>query len=337
MAKLIITNGDTAVERLRAGGIAGHLLPWRDMLHDGPVPGSSSLAQVADARSEFLAEALGLEFDSVRADFAERDAQLEIHIAFREVQLWFEHDLFDQLQLIQLLHFFALEPERLGVQIVQARDYIGTLEADGIRALAGTATPVTALQLEAGRTAWDAFTAPTPKALAALAGREQAALPFLAPALRRALAELPAPHSGLSLTEERILRRLAEAGPQKVHQLFAAVHRMDEAQFLADLPFFLRLDGLAFAREPLIEGLPFRASDCKSFDPTRDEPSPEEISYRTFARALISLTPAGEAALKGKLDNARENSIERWLGGTHLHSGAMWRYDRTTGRLMEPN
>ncbi|GGF83115.1 hypothetical protein GCM10007301_49050 [Azorhizobium oxalatiphilum] len=337
MARLIITNGDSAVERLKAGGIAGHLLPWRDMLHDGPVPDSPSLAQVADTRAEFLSDALGLEFDSVRADFAERDAQLEIHIAFREVQLWFEHDLFDQLQLIQLLHFFALEPERLGVQIVQAHDYIGTLEVGHIRALAETASPVTALQLEAGRTAWEAFTAPTPKALAALASRDQTALPHLAPALRRALAELPAPRSGLSLTEERILRRLAETGPQKVHQVFSAVHKMDEAQFLADLPFFLRLDGLAFVREPLIEGLPFRASDCKSFDPSREDPSPEEISYRTFARAEITLTPAGEAALKGKLDHACENGIERWLGGTHIHSGAMWRYDRAKSRLVEPN
>ncbi|WP_051356990.1 hypothetical protein [Azorhizobium doebereinerae] len=336
MAKLIITNGDSAVERLRAGGIAGHLLPWRDMLHDGPVPGSPSLAQVADTRAEFLSDVLGLEFDSVRADFAERDAQLEIHIAFREVQLWFEHDLFDQLQLIQLLHYFALEPDRLGVQMVQSDAYLGTLEAGYIRALADKAAPVTALQLEAGRTAWEAFTAPTPKALAALAARDQAALPYLGAALRRALAELPAPHSGLSLTEERILRRLSE-GPQKVHQLFSAVHQMDEAQFLADLPFFLRLDALAFAREPLIEGLPFRAVDCKSFDPAGVDPSPEEMSYRTFARATIALTPAGEAALKGRFDHARENAIERWLGGTHIHPGAMWRYDRARSALAEPN
>ena len=29
---------DAAVERLRAGGMTGDILPWRDVLHDGPVP-----------------------------------------------------------------------------------------------------------------------------------------------------------------------------------------------------------------------------------------------------------------------------------------------------------
>lgn len=336
MPKLIITNGDSAVERLRAGGVKGHHLPWRDMLHDGPVPDSPSLAEVADARAGFLAEALGLDFGSVRADFAERDAQLEIHIAFNEVQLWFEHDLYDQLQLIQLLHFFAREPERLGLKLVQAQDYLGTLEAEDIRTLSHCALPVTTLQLEAGHAAWEAFTAPTPRALAGLAGRDHPVLPHLGAALQRALEELPAPRSGLSLTEERILRQLAD-GPKKVHQVFAAVQAMDEARFLADMPFFLRLDGLAFAHEPLIEGLPFRASDCRPFVPSEDAPAPEEMTYRAFARATIKLTPAGISALRGRFDHASANAVDRWLGGTHLQPGAMWRYDRARQVLVEPN
>jgi hypothetical protein len=35
---LVVTNGDAAVERLAAAGITGEILPWRDVLHDGPVP-----------------------------------------------------------------------------------------------------------------------------------------------------------------------------------------------------------------------------------------------------------------------------------------------------------
>ncbi|WP_341988489.1 hypothetical protein [Azorhizobium sp. AG788] len=336
MAKLVITNGDSAVTRLQAGGVAGHFLPWRDMLHDGPVPASRSLAIVADTRAEFLAEAFGLPFDSVRADFAERDGQLEIHIAFREVELWFEHDLYDQLQLIQLLDYFAHEPDRHGVRLIQAADYLGTLAPEAITTLAESSVPVSSLQLETAREAWAAFTAPTPKALAALAGRAHGALPFLAPALRRALAELPAPYTGLSLTEERILHCLAE-GPRKAHEVFTAVHRQEDAQFLADLPFFLRLDGLAFAHEPLIQGLPFPSSECKAFDPARTQPQGHEISYHAFAGSSLTLTRAGAAALKGQFDHASENALDRWLGGTHIHPGSMWRYDRSRRVLVEPN
>lgn len=237
MPKLIVTNGDVAVERLKEADMSGQILPWQDMLHDGPVPSSDVLDEVSDIRATFLSEALGLPLDEVRANFARRDGVLDIHPAYAEVELWFEHDLYDQLQLIQLLHYFSNQPERMGLFLVQAQDYLGLLEVSDIRALGKSRKPVSQIQLETGRSAWEAFTAPTPTALAGFATTPHACLPYLAPAFRRLLAELPAPHSGLSLTEERILQQLLE-GPRKVAHVFAAVNAMDEdAQFLADLPF----------------------------------------------------------------------------------------------------
>lgn len=337
MAKLIVTNGDSAVDRLRAAGIAGHLLPWQDMLHDGPVPASTVLEEVSDVRADFLSEALGLPFDEVRADFAYRDAQIEVHSAYREVELWFEHDLFDQLQLIQLLDYFAHEEDRMGLFLVQASHYLGVMPADEMRALEDQRRPVTHLQLETAHEAWEAFTAPTPRPLVTFLKKAHDALPHLTPALERLVAELPAPKSGLSLTEERILRQLKE-GPMKVAHLYAAVHSMDEAQFLSDLPFFLRLDGLAFAHEPLIAGLPFRSSEAAGLRVTPgDDDSAAARNYRAYAAAEISLTPAGSAALKGAFDHASENAVERCVGGTCVRPGAMWRYDRTRKTLIAPN
>jgi hypothetical protein len=34
-----LTNGDCAIPALRAAGVEGEILPWRWVLHDGPVPG----------------------------------------------------------------------------------------------------------------------------------------------------------------------------------------------------------------------------------------------------------------------------------------------------------
>ncbi|MFG1300432.1 hypothetical protein V5F49_11620 [Xanthobacter sp. V3C-3] len=336
MPKLIVTNGDAAAERLRAAGIKGHILAWQDMLHDGPVPSGPVLDVVSDVRADFLSDALGLPFDEVRADFAHRDAQVEVHCAYREVELWFEHDLYDQLQLIQLLDYFAREPERMGLSLVQASHYLGLMEPDAVRALEEQRAPVTHLQLETARQAWDVFTAPTPRPLTQFVGRDHDALPHLVPALRRLIAELPAPRTGLSLTEERILAQLAD-GPRKVAHVYAAVHSMDEAQFLADLPFFLRLDGLAFTHEPLIRGLPFRSSEAAGMRFAPGDGSAAERSYRAYASAEIALTPAGAKALGGGLDHACVNGIDRSIGGTHLHPGAMWRYDRAAGTLMLPN
>ncbi len=45
---LIITNGDSSVSIMQEAGVAGHILPWRDILHDGPVPGDLNLEQLAE-------------------------------------------------------------------------------------------------------------------------------------------------------------------------------------------------------------------------------------------------------------------------------------------------
>jgi hypothetical protein len=58
--RLIVTNGDSAVARMHEAGIAGDILPWRDMLHDGPVPGGLALEDLSKVRAQYLSEYLGL-------------------------------------------------------------------------------------------------------------------------------------------------------------------------------------------------------------------------------------------------------------------------------------
>ena len=55
---LHITNGDSAVRIMREAGVSGELLPWRDVLHEGPVPMTDSLAQLSQIRAQFIADQL---------------------------------------------------------------------------------------------------------------------------------------------------------------------------------------------------------------------------------------------------------------------------------------
>jgi hypothetical protein len=162
--------------------------------------------------------------------------------------------------------------------------------------------------------------------LGALAFTDEPALPYLAPAFQRLLQELPATGSGLSLTEQRILARLAE-GPHKIGQLFEITQAQDEARFLGDSSFFKRIDGLAFAVTPLIEGVP----SSKRIGGGREHGA----EYRTYAGSSVRLTEAGRAALAGGFDHARENKIDRWLGGTHLTPETIWRRDRNGRPVLD--
>ena len=41
--RLIITNGDSAAACMREARLDGEILPWRDILHEGPVPAGLDL------------------------------------------------------------------------------------------------------------------------------------------------------------------------------------------------------------------------------------------------------------------------------------------------------
>ena len=109
---LHITNGDSVGMTLHQTGLPGDILAWRDILHEGPTPAGLSLEQMSQVRAQFLAgHTLGT-YEDVLANFIQRDTTLAHSAAHKEVVLWFEHDLYGQLQLIQLLDWFSRHNHR---------------------------------------------------------------------------------------------------------------------------------------------------------------------------------------------------------------------------------
>ncbi|MCP4163485.1 MAG: hypothetical protein GY760_25790, partial [Deltaproteobacteria bacterium] len=103
---LNITNGDSAVEIMNKANIAGVFLPWRDILHEGPVPENHSLKELSEIRAQFIVGRGWGTQESVRNSFIERDNELKSFEKYEKIILWFEHDLYDQLQILQILDWF---------------------------------------------------------------------------------------------------------------------------------------------------------------------------------------------------------------------------------------
>jgi DNA-binding transcriptional MerR regulator len=208
---LHVTNGESAGNTLRQTTLGGAVLPWQDVLHAGPVP-AVPRRELLRLRAGFLAGAGWGRRGAILGSLERRDAQLLR--AFRdgiEVVVWFEHDLYDQLQLLDVLslaHGAEATPELVVVGSFPGKPSfrgLGELTADELETLWPERRRASAGTLEAAAEAWDAFRAPQPSRLAELAHREHPELPFLAPALLRLLEELPAPGDGLSGTERRAL------------------------------------------------------------------------------------------------------------------------------------
>ena len=100
---LHITNGDADAKKV--GEILGEdTLPWRDFLHDGPARPELLLGELSLVRARFISGLGYGSFDSILIAFQNRDACFTDALEQREVTCWFEEDLYDQLQLMQVLY-----------------------------------------------------------------------------------------------------------------------------------------------------------------------------------------------------------------------------------------
>ena len=186
---LNVTNGDSAVERLRAAGMAGDILAWQDALHEGPVGG-------AKERARFIADRGWAPYDETLAMLNARDERLAHAIASQEeIVLWFETDLYDVLQLAQI----ADRITEARIVLVGQEQFRGVAELSDDEIRAARPEP---FDPAAYRALWHAFTAPDPRALNELHDLP----PVVRDALARLLEEFPWTTDGLNRSQRALLQ-----------------------------------------------------------------------------------------------------------------------------------
>ncbi|MGE5749210.1 MAG: DUF1835 domain-containing protein, partial [Gemmatimonas sp.] len=254
---LHITNGDSAVVGMRAGGISGEIIAWRDILHEGPVPTGKSLGDLSRIRAEWL-ETQGFgEHNSLEHEFQQRDDMLRRYTDFDEVVLWFEWDLYDQVQLIQILDFLAQDTEAdhtetgTALSIVSFAGYLGALEPVRFENLFVQRTAITQEMLNLGSKAWSAFTSDDPREIEKLAASNLEPLEFLGAALWRHLEELPSTLNGLSRSELQILQSVSQ-GPLSFHEIFKRVANREDRIFCGDTVMARYIERMSLTETPLI-------------------------------------------------------------------------------------
>ncbi|WP_445680864.1 DUF1835 domain-containing protein [Radicibacter daui] len=310
---------------LKAAGFAGDFLEVSNPLCQGPVIADADWLQT---RARFIAGAYGpvMELDegAVFARLtAEETALAAAPDTYARLVLWFEHDSYDQLILLRVLAALCQARSLPVVELIALDRFPGTVRFDGlgqlpeeaIRLLWQGRLTVGPELLALGKAGWEALRAPSPEALAGLAATGTPALPMMARALRRHLAELPSTADGLSLTQRLILRLAAEK-PRTIGQLFGALMRDAEPlPFLGDIMFAHEVRQLTVAENPpillhpAIEGAPWRQS--------------------------VEVTPAGLAVLAGERNALTAGLPPRWVGGVEIAAGKpVWFWDEAESRVV---
>jgi hypothetical protein len=297
---------------------------WADPLHEGPVPGGVSEDELVRVRAGYLAPLTPHHADDVAADLRGWRTAIDDRDAYDELVLWFEHDLFDQLNLIQLLTHLGSRPLTRPVTLVCIDSYpghptfkgLGELKPEDLAALFPTRQPVSDSQLELASRAWKAFRASDPRDIEMLLATDLTALPFLAAAFRRHLQELPSVENGLSRSERRLLEQ-ARDGATDLRRIFPRMQDGETAYYITDSSLWECVQSLASASPALL---------------SVDSPA---ASTEVLPAATIALTTAGRDVLSGSADRVRLCGIDRWFGGVHTKgSGPVWRWSDRDARAV---
>jgi len=330
MKTLNITNGDGAANIIKQSTVVGDVLPWRDPMHHGPFPRELSLSELGKLRAAYLA---GPDADptGIERDFQLRDQHLKASEGYDKITLWFEHDLLDQLQILQILDWFSVSSTKrknLGMICVDRFPGkpgfrgIGELSPVEMATLTGQRRPVSDKMLELAATGWAAFRSSDPSDLLAFLSGDLSELPFLTAALRRHLEEFPDASTGLNRTETQLLRLMAN-GVHAPQQLFLRNMDMETALFIGDWATYRILNTLCACGLATCEPSPF----CfPSF--SLEKPA-------AFNMQQLSLTEAGRSVLTGAQDAFDLIERDVWLGGVNLtDASAIWTWDKDNAQFL---
>lgn len=306
---LNIVNGDAVIKTMKEAKIPGSFLPWRDFLHEGPVPENLSLEALSKIRAQYIASQGYESYANVHRQFQERNSTLHAFRRYDRVVLWFEHDLYDQLQLIQILDWFAKYSSDISsIFLVCPDKHLGVCSPEKLKELLlYNKEPLTHNQLVVARKAWSAFTSPSPAAWAKLLEDDTSSLPFLRGAVLRMLEEYPNTINGLSKTAHIALLTIVN-GTHKPYEIFEAYQQREERRFMGDVIFFNLLKRLV----------------------------DQDVLTVSEEGKHFEITPIGRSLLKGERNWLNLIRIDFWLGGVHLTQDTIWRWDIREQKIL-PN
>lgn len=315
---LNITNGDSAVELMREAELLGDYLPWRDVLHEGPVPKNKSLDELSEIRANYIVERGWGSPEAISESFMERDKRLKDCHQYDKVMLWFEHDLYDQLQILQVLDwFYHNQNVDVYLTMVCVDQYLGMQSPETLKQLMAFEKPVSQQQLVLANRAWAAFCESTPENWNGLLNEDTSALPFLEGAIVRLLEEYPGVYNGLSRTAMQSLNIMVE-GQISPGKLFGRYMETEERQFLGDLSYWGVLQTLLDAKLMVL-----------------DVVNGESNQLPCGRESRLTITPLGITVLSGEQHFLEHSQLDYWIGGVHLTKENMWYWDSCSHTIIK--
>ena len=260
MKTLHILNGDATKALFTKSGLTGDVCVWREALATGPVHPEIRSPEFWKLRAQYVTDSFkgyfqkGPNLDDYQVLTVKELAIIEEAGRYDELILWFEYDLFCQVNLIALLGWLkCLKPKNTKISLICINQFpghshfrgLGELNPQDFPSLIGQGIQLSPSDLKFGYEAWLAFAGADPRHIQTLLNSDfPAAFPFLSSALKAHIKRFPKADNGLNHLQERMLDLIKKGGNTK-KKIVGEMLRQDFYYGFGDVQYFEMLHQLA--------------------------------------------------------------------------------------------
>lgn len=221
-SQLHITNGDNFTQKLEKLQLKGEIITWREMLCEGRTETNVGSESFWKTRFEFLHK----NYKVSKSWFVEKTLKeyrsLCNHKQQDQIILWFEYDLFCQVNLLAVLSWLKTYRRHAEISLVCSGKEddsdklygLGELSDEQLMNLYKNRKTLSQGDIEYADYVWQLYCSDNPIRLENLTDFEDYQFPYLADSIQAHLRRFPTIKNGLNAVENKILEIAAEHKPK---------------------------------------------------------------------------------------------------------------------------
>lgn len=230
-SQLHITNGDMFTDKLRSLKMDGDIITWREMLCEGKTETNVGSESFWKTRFEFLNK----NYKVSKSWFIDKTLKeyrtLCNHKQEDRIVLWFDYDLFDQINMLAVISWLKTHRPYAEISLVSSDEVenlellsgLGELDEEQLRKLFIKRTLLTQDDIEYADYVWQLYCSDNPIRLENLKDFDSFQFSHLSGAIEAHLMRFPTIKNGLNEVENNILRLARSAKPKTKQDLLHTV------------------------------------------------------------------------------------------------------------------
>lgn len=242
---LHITNGDNFTEKLKKLKFSGDIVTWREMLCEGKTINTVGSESFWRTRFEFLSTTYKVSKNWFVEKTLKEYRSLCNHKKSNEIILWFEYDLFCQINMLAVISWLKTHRRHTDIFLVcgsESKDShqlrgLSEMTQEELKQLYQNKIWLTQDDIEFADYVWQLYCSDNPIRLEQLSHFENYQFTYLGKAVEAHLKRFPFLKTGLNQVEHDVLKTALNTKPKNIHELVGSALKNQGLYGFGDLQY----------------------------------------------------------------------------------------------------